>query len=737
MTWEQIGRLLRVAFLLRIPLFILIILAAFGPISLTLLDELLGNLLDLGSNPWYVFLVSFASFLLAFAAVSVINLVFSYGEDRLGDPNLKLLQRHPVMTFFFGSSPAVILLVCVWIRTGEMGALAKLIFSLLGLGAALGVVILSKGVQLALTDPSATPYPPPYLVFPAYLISPLEKRFDAIYCWSSQSSKRVKTGFNRFVQWPLAILKGAGEGYFVDQDPPPGKPLMLRSGHVFVLSLSLIALGFYVGIGYRKAYISAAKPGVPALAYLLLFAIVVCWGLSALTFFFDRYRFPLVSVLAILSVTTTFTPVSDHFFRVVSLSHPVQRMFRPAELLRQRLGGPHKRLVFVVTAGGGIQAAAWTVRVLTGLEEECGKQPKPCDFRNSVAVISSVSGGSLGSMIYGKRYSERFQSSTNDELLDASETSALDEVAWGWTNPDVARAVSPVHWSREIDRGWALERKWAEVNGLRDTNGNDEGDTLLSSWAGEGTPALIFNSMIVETGQPFVFSNSKFAREGSGRGLRNFYDLYPGKNNLDVRVNTAVRLSASFPYVAPAARPDVRSPMAPDYHFVDGGYYDNYGINSLLGWLDDAFQDDTNLPAQMPNILILQITAFDAGADKKPTEHGWGFQITAPILAVLEMRDTAQKVRDLSELRLFAKYYQSKQVPVKVWTAQFGFSGNKPCAQPPLSWKLDKPQMGCIAEGWNNLQSPPSDAVACVTSYLNGDSLDKCVEASKEPITGQ
>src|SRR6202044_1402671 len=130
----------------------------------------------------------------------------------------------------------------------------------------------------------------------------------------------------------------------------------------------------------------------------------------ALTFFFDRYRFPLVSALAILSLATTFTPISDHFFRVVSLNHPIQRMFRPAELLRQKLAGPQKRLVFIVTAGGGIQAAAWTVRVLTGLDEECRKRHNPCDFRNSVAVISSVSGGSLGSMIYAKGYSTAFRS---------------------------------------------------------------------------------------------------------------------------------------------------------------------------------------------------------------------------------------------------------------------------------------------------------------------------------------
>ena len=89
---------------------------------------------------------------------------------------------------------------------------------------------------------------------------------------------------------------------------------------------------------------------------------------------------------------------------------------------------------------------------------------------------------------------------------------------------------------------------------------------MLSDWSADARngfmPALIINSMLVERGQPVVFSTTRFPRERNDKArIVNFYDLYPGEYlKYDIRVNTAARLSASFPYVAPAARPDLEGP---------------------------------------------------------------------------------------------------------------------------------------------------------------------------------
>src|SRR5690606_7920727 len=52
---------------------------------------------------------------------------------------------------------------------------------------------------------------------------------------------------------------------------------------------------------------------------------------------------------------------------------------------------------------------------------------------------------------------------------------------------------------------------------------------------------------------------------------------------------TAARLSATFPYVTPAARPELSISGKTDavarrrsFHLIDGGYYDNYGVAAAL-----------------------------------------------------------------------------------------------------------------------------------------------------------
>src|SRR5439155_14785155 len=67
---------------------------------------------------------------------------------------------------------------------------------------------------------------------------------------------------------------------------------------------------------------------------------------------------------------------------------------------RVRATGQKPVLVIVCASGGGAPAAAWTAKVLTGLQQEMGPE-----FIRSIRLISSVSGGALGSLYYVASYS--------------------------------------------------------------------------------------------------------------------------------------------------------------------------------------------------------------------------------------------------------------------------------------------------------------------------------------------
>ena len=772
MTWKQIGRMVRTIFLLRVPIFTLLFLVAFPLLALSLAKSLLGNLFDervlqvgaagsLSLRPvwtgWHLFSVSFAAFLTAFTAVTVINLIVHYGRDRFDDPALDLDQKRPLIVFLVAILAAVPMVVTTSVcsRAGQLNSPTEPnAFSLwgipiLGLLAALTLVLLAKIVQLLFTNPATTRHPPPYLIFPVYKIAPLERLFDRVYCCQGKSIAGVKGFINRLSQWPLEILRCAGQGYLIDCDAAPSS-LSLRSGHVFALALSLMAFATYLGIGFFKGKIDANPTFVPALSFLLLFVIVLCWVFTALTFFLDRYRVPLISGLAVLSLITIFSPQSDHIFRVQRAAAP--KRLAPAELIRKRTVSGKQRIILVATAGGGIQAAAWTARVLRGLEEECEQaetQPR-CNFRDSVVLISGVSGGSLGAIAYARSFTNNPMPVSSGDVPENAAHPALDEVAWGWMNPDVGRAVLPWFRTQFVDRGWALEQKWGAVNqmyppeSLRQfLSSGYRKDTFLNDWAketSEGTmPSLLLNATLVEEGRPIVFSTTTFPHKNDSRGLINFYDRYEG---FDVRVTTAARLSASFPYVAPAARANAEPTTVGDQHIVDGGYYDNYGVTSLLGWLQDALNDSPDLK----DVLILQIRPFAEEPFQPPKPKGWGYQAIAPVDALLNVRDTGQSARDATELALFAKAFKA-QTKTNIWRADFFYpsdfiktKGNEYCADAPLSWKLSAEQIECIKKAWDDLQQKARQAlqqndsdrrIGCVIGYLQNKDIGS---ASQKPI---
>jgi hypothetical protein len=795
MSWSLLGRGLRLAFYLRVPLLTMLLLAALGPISQwSAAHSLLGNLFDQQTDDltvgWNIFTVSFAAFLLGFTAVTTLNLTLTYGTERFSDDprvaagdgnpgtSFDLRQARPGLTFLCGFVAAIILVGTVIWRTEGSNWWIKIASAAGALACALIATLLAKAVQLALTNPDVTRHPPPYLVFPAYRWPWLQKRFDDLYCWPGKDSQSflarllrgAKGGGGRTVQWPLRTVAGAAQGYLSTLD---NGCLVLRSGHVFALTLSIMAFVTYFFVGLGKQRIIAGPAVVSGLAYVLLYLLVACWALSALSFFLDRYRFPLLLSIVLFSRLTSSVPESDHFFRIET-GKSVKRLgdmsgyLTPAEYLVERAkSGGHDRLIIVATPGGGIQAAAWTAAVLSGLDKKFnGGQNGARTFHDSVGMISSVSGGSLGAMVYATSF---VRTISPDDVAKNAERSAIDEVAWGWTGPDFWRTIVP--WFRHnlaIDRGWALEQKWAVVNGLspgpksmwKDPDPNQ--DTYISDWAklGPKIPALVLNSTLVENGRHVVFSTTNFPVKNDPRGIVNFYDLYPQQaKNFDVRINTAARLSASFPYVAPAARPmGLDNLYSPDFHYVDGGYYDNLGVDSVIGWLTEAYSGNSSPRPPYDNILLLQIRHFNAAALTRGSRDGWGFQLLAPPLGLLNMWSNAPTYRDRNELDEFTRARSAQGPNIQLVTIpycgmdykdktpqaaqtdfekcvkaaderQTGFNFSETprsaaalktdCASQPLSWKLSQSQRDCVAKTWEDFErGDPNHAIETIREFL-------------------
>lgn len=90
------------------------------------------------------------------------------------------------------------------------------------------------------------------------------------------------------------------------------------------------------------------------------------------------------------------------------------------------------------------------------------------NFADSVTLISSVSGGAVGSMFYLNLFHpdrrESFDQEALKHLTEVVSESSLDDIAWALVYRDIPRIFFPyVNRSSEeklFDRGFMLEESW-------------------------------------------------------------------------------------------------------------------------------------------------------------------------------------------------------------------------------------------------------------------------------------
>ncbi len=238
------------------------------------------------------------------------------------------------------------------------------------------------------------------------------------------------------------------------------------------------------------------------------------------------------------------------------------------------------KILFVAAEGGGIRAAYWTAKVLSGLADE---DPT---FPERLFAVSSVSGGSLGAVVFDALLAERSAGRLRPGA-NQMQDQAKGVLGEDFLSPVLAAMLYPdafVHFIpgsavlTSADRARALEGSWeaawlAHVGSdclARGFSALFESDSRL--------PHLLLNSTCVETGQRWVVSDLKLA--GTVGDVGDVQDLIEA----DVPLSTAAHLSARFPYVSPGGR----IPGAPSgcTHLVDGGYFENSGTATLLDLLE-------------------------------------------------------------------------------------------------------------------------------------------------------
>ncbi len=232
-----------------------------------------------------------------------------------------------------------------------------------------------------------------WLVIPDFIdcrvgLLPFEDRFESLNRTPWRLTALVWGLFARFVNSP-GYTEECGNGQ-----------VTFRPGHAQLFVVVLLSLAAYFGFYIVGLYAPPVRysPLFPTLWYLTVIVIIAGYLSTALAFAVDVFRIPPLLVLAAVIMALHYVSVNaDHYFVVTGIEPANEAAMRtvtleealqdwdfpkssnkgdPALAADDKLRLRDGTLVIVAASGGGIQAAAWTARVLTGLDENLpGLQP--------------------------------------------------------------------------------------------------------------------------------------------------------------------------------------------------------------------------------------------------------------------------------------------------------------------------------------------------------------------------
>ncbi len=280
-------------------------------------------------------------------------------------------------------------------------------------------------------------------------------------------------------------------------------------------------------------------------------------------------------------------------------------------------------LYLVATSGGGTRSASFTMNVLQHLDSLSKGR-----LMNQVFMITGASGGILGAAYFRElaRAKEegapinlqdgRYGDNISKDLLNPVLSSL---VARDLTSPAQKFQVGPHYYLK--DRGYAFEQKlaentqWLMSKQLKDIE-EDERKARV--------PLMIFNSVITRDSRRMLISTQpvSFLMRPEYDTTRvsemepdavDFCALFARQQPMNLRLLTALRMNATFPYVLP----NVWLPSNPVIDVMDAGLRDNFGQETALRFL---FVFRKWIAENTSKVVLIQIRDRRSGGWDHPFE---------------------------------------------------------------------------------------------------------------------
>ncbi len=283
------------------------------------------------------------------------------------------------------------------------------------------------------------------------------------------------------------------------------------------------------------------------------------------------------------------------------------------EKWRTKNKGGKPKLIILNVSGGGQRSALWSLEVLKQIDKQSeGK------LYDNIHMITGSSGGMLGAAFYRElKYLQKQNKAPVNLMSDTLEAmigkDLLNPVTYTLAVNDLFFRLKDVEYngkSYPMDRGYSFDQRLNENTlGILNKRFGEYKQLELDS----EIPWMVLGPTIVGDGRKLLMSTLgtsylTYTRPYQGVGREREYNaveflrLFEKQEAENLSFLTALRLSASFPYITPL----VNMPSKPDIQLIDAGVRDNDGFELSLRYI---FAMKEWLKQNTSGVVVVQIKA--------------------------------------------------------------------------------------------------------------------------------
>ncbi len=292
------------------------------------------------------------------------------------------------------------------------------------------------------------------------------------------------------------------------------------------------------------------------------------------------------------------------------MEHDKQSMIEILNKWKAKQHGSKPYMYLICVSGGGARSASFTFNTLQRLDSLSNG-----NLMKQTFLITGASGGMLGASYFRELYNKK-QNGANIHLQDKV---YADNISRDLLNPIfssfVARDLASPAQKFEVgqysylkDRGYAFEEKLNE-----NTAGilNKQFKDIKEDEDNARIPLMLFNAVVTNDGRKMIMSTQPVSflmrplYDSATIGVLepdaiDFSALFARQNPMNLRLLTALRMNATFPYVLP----NVWLPANPVIDVMDAGFRDNFGVETAARFVN-VFQDW--IMKNTAGVVLLQI----------------------------------------------------------------------------------------------------------------------------------